>query len=358
MQKYYKILGLDSGATKEEIQIAFNRLSVELDPANNNNFSFFQVEYDKMLEAYEILIEKLNTTDSNDHHKLILSKINQTPQDPESEIISNDVKISNKHNQHNLSKFNHNCPNCSSEIIPGAKFCLNCGYNINTEVVEYPICKKCNKSFSTGSKFCDIDGSELISNSMLIPKCINCGIEYSPETKFCPVDGGKVILGSLKNHTSQAESTSGYSKASLGKRFIASIIDSIICMGLSIPAIIFLIIGKSKISVFNNDSTPYFVLAVIFCILPITYNFVKDGISQGQSLGKKSVGLIVIYLVDKTPCTYGKSFLRNIMLILINIVPLVGWLVEPIMVLVSEDGRRLGDKAANTQVIEKKYYNN
>jgi uncharacterized RDD family membrane protein YckC len=358
MQKYYKILGLDSGATKEEIQIAYNRLSVELDPANNNNFSFFQVEYNNMKEAYEILIEKLNTIDSNDHHKLILNKINETHPDPDSGTNNYEFRVNKDHNQHILSTNNLNCPKCTSEIITGAKFCLNCGYNIKTEFVDHLICKKCYKSFSTGSKFCDIDGSELISNSILMPKCINCGIEYSPETKFCPVDGGTVILGSLNNNKPQTESTSVYSKASLGKRFIASIIDSFICMVLSIPALIFLVIGNSKISVFNNDSTPYFILSVIFCFVPFSYSFVKDGIYKGQSLGKKSVGLIVIHLVDNTPCTYGKSFLRNLMLILINLIPLIGWLVEPIMVLVSEDGRRLGDKAANTQVIEKKYFNN
>jgi hypothetical protein len=36
---------------------------------------------------------------------------------------------------------------------------------------------------------------------------------------------------------------------------------------------------------------------------------------------------------------------------LVGIVPLVGWLIEPAVATVRDDGRRLGDQAADTQVI-------
>ena len=39
---------------------------------------------------------------------------------------------------------------------------------------------------------------------------------------------------------------------------------------------------------------------------------------------------------------------------LLLIIPFVGWLIEPIMILASDDGRKLSDKGANTQVIDKK----
>ena len=41
MKKHYYILGLKEGASQEEIQEAYERLSKELDPANNNNQEFF-----------------------------------------------------------------------------------------------------------------------------------------------------------------------------------------------------------------------------------------------------------------------------------------------------------------------------
>jgi len=43
---------------------------------------------------------------------------------------------------------------------------------------------------------------------------------------------------------------------------------------------------------------------------------------------------------------------------LVAIIPFVGWLIEPNMVLATEDGRKLGDKAANTQVIDKNNFQN
>jgi hypothetical protein len=36
---------------------------------------------------------------------------------------------------------------------------------------------------------------------------------------------------------------------------------------------------------------------------------------------------------------------------LVGIVPLAGWLIEPAVATVREDGRRLGDQAADTRVI-------
>ena len=90
----------------------------------------------------------------------------------------------------------------------------------------------------------------------------------------------------------------------------------------------------------------------------MTYNFIKDGLGKGQSWGKKS------------RWTYGYSFVRQNTLFfksiiikksdydIVGIIPFIGWLIEPIIVLSTKDGRRLGDRAANTQVVEiKKHYN-
>ena len=66
-----------------------------------------------------------------------------------------------------------------------------------------------------------------------------------------------------------------------------------------------------------------FAFAVILYVLPLTYGLIKDGLEGGQSW-----------------C----------------IIPFVGWLIEPIIVLADGYGRKLGDRAANTQVIEKLYY--
>jgi hypothetical protein len=55
MKKHYKTLGLKDGASQEEIQTTYERLSKELDPKKNDNQEFFVEEYKKVQEAYEAL---------------------------------------------------------------------------------------------------------------------------------------------------------------------------------------------------------------------------------------------------------------------------------------------------------------
>ena len=55
MRKHLKTLGLQESATNEEIQAAYERLSNDLDPKNNDNEVFFKEEFEKVLEAYKAL---------------------------------------------------------------------------------------------------------------------------------------------------------------------------------------------------------------------------------------------------------------------------------------------------------------
>jgi curved DNA-binding protein CbpA len=55
MKKHYQTLGLKESASQEEIQNAYELLSKELDPKNNDNQEFFKEEYKKVQEAYEAL---------------------------------------------------------------------------------------------------------------------------------------------------------------------------------------------------------------------------------------------------------------------------------------------------------------
>ena len=93
------------------------------------------------------------------------------------------------------------------------------------------------------------------------------------------------------------------------------------------------------------------LLALVGGIWSIYYGFAKDGRAGGASIGKAKMGLMVVRLADNRPCTPGQSALRVLTLIILNVIPAVGWLIEPVVVLAADDGRRLGDKAAGTQVI-------
>ena len=58
MKKYFKTLGLEKDATQEQIQEAYERLSKELDPANNDNQEFFVEEFALLKEAYKAITGK------------------------------------------------------------------------------------------------------------------------------------------------------------------------------------------------------------------------------------------------------------------------------------------------------------
>ena len=60
MKKYFEILGLKKGASQEEIQEAYERLSDTLDPKKNDDLDFFIEEYELVQEAYKFLKKEVN----------------------------------------------------------------------------------------------------------------------------------------------------------------------------------------------------------------------------------------------------------------------------------------------------------
>ena len=75
MINYYKILGLENGASLSDIEASYNKLSKDLDPANNDNQEFFVEEFKLLQEAYKALTGKepeelkeadINTSDISD----------------------------------------------------------------------------------------------------------------------------------------------------------------------------------------------------------------------------------------------------------------------------------------------------
>jgi len=145
-----------------------------------------------------------------------------------------------------------------------------------------------------------------------------------------------------------------YPKVKFGTRVWAHIIDSFVpgvpMIGFMILAGIGIASGASILGVLG------FIGVVCSLFWGLYYSFTKDGRTGGQSIGKKKCGLMVVNITTNKPCTKGESALRALDLIFLNMIPIVGWLVEPIVVLSSEDGRRLGDKFADTQVINVSEY--
>ena len=149
---------------------------------------------------------------------------------------------------------------------------------------------------------------------------------------------------------------SRYSKVGFGKRVLAYIIDALYS---GLPLIGCAMLTALGFAVAGNlgGIAAAGILGMI-CSLgwAIYYSFVKDGREGGQSVGKKALNLMVVNITTNEPCSKRESFTRQLDLFFLQMIPLVGWLVEPIVMLSSKDGRRIGDRAADTQVIEVSEY--
>jgi uncharacterized RDD family membrane protein YckC len=144
-----------------------------------------------------------------------------------------------------------------------------------------------------------------------------------------------------------------YQKAPLGGRFLAALVDGLVM----VPAFI---LGAFAVMAASAGSTTLAVLLGLATfatgLWALIYAFTKDGRPGGQSIGKKMMGLMVVHLQTNQPCNRGQSALRYLVMFLLNLVPYIGWLIEPIVLLSAAGGRRLGDSAAGTQVIEASLY--
>ncbi|HYO83190.1 MAG TPA: RDD family protein, partial [Bryobacteraceae bacterium] len=116
--------------------------------------------------------------------------------------------------------------------------------------------------------------------------------------------------------------------ASLGQRLVAQILDTVLA---AVPIVAALMLGSM--------STELGVVAVIAAGgFAVFYLLFADGFSGGQSFGKRIVGISVIHGETGRPCTFGQSFVRNLLL------AICGW-IDWIFILGGKR-QRLGDKAA------------
>ena len=124
-----------------------------------------------------------------------------------------------------------------------------------------------------------------------------------------------------------------YEPAGLLKRGIAFIIDYFISL------VIFIVLTPDI----------FWLFMIVFYVWFI-YIFIKDGLFNGQSIGKKILNLKVVDFKDHTkPCTMVQSIKRNVVLFLSFIIPfgefVIAWQIY-------KNNRRWGDGFAGTIVVD------
>ena len=144
-----------------------------------------------------------------------------------------------------------------------------------------------------------------------------------------------------------------YPKARIGARILAYIIDSLVA---TIPSAFVIGLGVAVLARRNGNSPGILIVILLGVLWWLYYSFAKDGWTGGQSLGKKAMDLMVVDVRTNQPCTVGQSALRALILFVLSFVMGLGWLIELIVILASQNGRRLGDLAAGTQVIDTSAY--
>jgi uncharacterized RDD family membrane protein YckC len=144
-----------------------------------------------------------------------------------------------------------------------------------------------------------------------------------------PAAAFSVAYPSLVNRFSRGL-VSSYAKAEARKRLIAAGIDGLIATTLMVTS------ATTGIALYFGLSAGYLLL--------------RDAVG-GRSIGKLVLGLIVIDLQSGRPTSWSGSAQRNIVLLLPG-ANVAAVFLEGRTILVDPQGQRLGDRLAQTQVVE------
>jgi uncharacterized RDD family membrane protein YckC len=94
----------------------------------------------------------------------------------------------------------------------------------------------------------------------------------------------------------------------------------------------------------------------------LAYILIADGFAGGRSIGKRLIGLQTVLPDRRESAGFRESIIRNLPFAVAQLafaIPYVGWIVsvaimalEGVLIIGNEQGRRLGDEIAGTQVLD------
>ncbi|HXF15485.1 MAG TPA: stage II sporulation protein M [Burkholderiales bacterium] len=149
-----------------------------------------------------------------------------------------------------------------------------------------------------------------------------------------------------------------FEPAGIGSRLLAFIIDQII-LYLSILAIVLLLLFSGAMGIVSGISQEWSstitltVLAFVIFFLNWGYFLLFEALNKGQTPGKRSTGIRVVR-DSGLPVGWRESALRNFVRIA-DIMPPPACFVAGLMILLSKQGKRLGDLLAGTMVVREDF---
>lgn len=119
-------------------------------------------------------------------------------------------------------------------------------------------------------------------------------------------------------------------------RYQCLAIDLTVCLLLFVLAII-----TTKALGLDHQLSRYFIFGI-----PLFYFVIADALPEGQSLGKRILGLAVVSKKTGKSCNIVQSVVRNSATLLLG---MLDWIVA-----FGKDRQRIGDRVANTIVVNRR----
>lgn len=142
-----------------------------------------------------------------------------------------------------------------------------------------------------------------------------------------------------------------YELATLRERMLALFIDGLI-VGASYMLLFLSLISTLEEVLTDSNMNMYFLTFLLPVALLVLYSLVSEIIADGQTWGKKAMGIKVVRLDGKEP---GMSdFLLRAIFHIVDTMFSLG-IVAALLISSSNKSQRLGDMTANTTVIKVKY---
>jgi uncharacterized RDD family membrane protein YckC len=144
-----------------------------------------------------------------------------------------------------------------------------------------------------------------------------------------------------------------YDIAGIGSRFLAAIIDSLVIGGalLVVGIIIGIVTARSELAGSATSSLVAAAGAILSFLILWGYYIVFEVVWNGQSLGKRAIGLRVVREGGQ-PITFTSSAIRNLIRVVDFLPAFYG--IGVIVMFVDRRARRLGDLAGGTLVVKER----